>query len=403
MNCWAAAACLSLAVVEILPTVAASQAAPTDSAATAPRSAWRVIPALEARLTRDDNVFLLAPAKKTDMEALSAGEVASGRYTDMESASDVIPAVEAALEFRGRGAAGRRLAIIPEIRWEQYLSNTRRSNARLGLALEQDLPKDGRLRLRGRYTPEYFAKNYLHDVADQDSSRTIASAERRYRAGTYAESEAWVDWRVRLARRTKSRPVGAELELGAGYDARTYDEPFEGRDLAGPVFSALLDLDTGKRTAVALQYELDALGCDPSTELLLIDEAEFGLDFNGNLNATDTNVPARVSVDRSRTDHTITATLRVEASPKTAVKAFLGWRARSYSSDGAYDVGYRDRKDTRLELGGSVRWKLNSDADFSLGGEFAKQTTNRPGDPGSTGDEDDYRRVQLFAALTYRR
>lgn len=364
---------------------------------------WRMAPILGAGLEYDDNVFLLAPRRKGDLDPVSSADISSRRYADMESAGDWIASADVGAEFRTRGLFDRRFTLTPEVRWEAHLRNTRRSHGRLALALEQALRRGGRLRVRDRYTPSYFSKNYLADAVDEDGSLTISPEERRYRAGEFAENQAWLDYRARLAKAGTSGSPEVFLQLAVGHMSRAYDAPFASRDLQGPLAAAELDLELSPRVAMTAEYELAILGADPSREVLILDEPDFGRDLNGNGSADELDVRAVETVDRSRIEHEASLSLEVEASPRSDLTLSYALRVRSYGSDEPFDVAYRDRHDTRHLFEVRLRQRMRRHLDLVLGAQFGSQSTNRGGDPGAAGEVDDYRRGVVNAALAYHR
>lgn len=397
--------CLLMASIAGLPAAPAAKAAesPSTENGRAKKSSRRLVPELGIGLTFDDNVFRLAPNRTDDLDPVSDENEASGRYADMESAQDLIGTAEAELQVRGDGLQGRRLIIAPLARFDLYAVNGKRSNATFGLTIEQDLPHDGRLQLRDRYTPSYFAKNYLADAVDLDGSETISLDERRYSAGVYSDNEARLDWRFRIAKAKRSGQMGAAMEIGAGHYLRDYDEPFDGRDVSGPTAAATLDLDFSPRTALSVHYDIAWLGGDPTPEVLLLDEGGFGIDFNGNGSTGDQDVRTVQTVDHSRTTQEIGGSLRLRVSRKARLGFSYAWRARTYSSEQPFDVNHNGRKDTRNSFGADARVAIHDAADLAFGLNLTGQSTNRPGDPGSTGEEEDYDRRTVYAGLTYRR
>ena len=387
--------------------VAAQQPAPVPSAPQATPSkdgkGWRVqAPALSITSERDDNVFLVTESKKDDIGTPGTASVASRRYEGMLSAADLITTVEAKLAIQGTGMSGRPLVITPVMRYEYYAENTDRRNATFGLDLEQSLGHGNEVRLRGRMTPSYFARNYLADATDIDGNGSIAPAERSYRRGTYAETELTADYRRRLDESTKSSPFGAAIRLGAGYYARTFDAPFAGRDLAGPMAKVALMSDVSRRVKVELGYELGILSASPTDEVLLLDEQDVGADLNGNGRMTDVDVRSVQRVDRSRVEHVIVVGGGIELTSRTDLGVQFEHRRRRYGSGEPLDVSYNGRSDARNRL--SVELSTAVSRRFSLGinGGIASQSLSRERDFGATGEVDDYSRHIIGLRVGYR-
>ena len=362
---------------------------------------WRVSPTLGLDTEYDDNVFLLPPSRIGDVVAPSAAAVQSGRYAGMEKASDLIATLSAAFQLKGPGIAGRTLSLTPEIDYELYTQNSDRSSATLRLSLEQDLWADSRFRLQGIMTPHYFAKNYLADAVDGDGSGSITPDERVYARGEYREGELSADYRVRLAKSTKRHLFGAALQLGGGYYRRSYDAPFSGRDIHGPTAGAKVLLDLSPRISFNVEYEFASLSAAPTDQVLLLNEADFGQDFNGNGSLVDPDVRVLTPVDHSRKEHNLAGTLRFELSKTVDIELDYAHRWRRYSSDEALDVTYRGRRDARSQVGAELGFRISKALRLRLGGVRSAQRLNRAGDPGATGDVDDYTRHQGRLGLSY--
>ena len=384
----------------------AEQPAPAAEAkkskkASRPDAGWRVSPSFRVDAEYDNNVFLLAPNKKDNVAAPSGAEVTSGRYADMKNASDVLTTMAAGLAVKGPGLMGKPSLIAADVSYELYAQNTERSNVGLGLSLQQQTWAGGRLRLQGRLTPSYFARNYLTDAIDQDASGSITDNERVYTHGEYRESQLGADYRLLLVKSRRKHPFGAAVQLGGGYYSRSYDTPLTGRDLQGPVGSAKLLLDLGRRVGLDVSYDYSSLGASRSNQVLLLDEADFGQDFNANGAATDLDARVAAMVDRSRKEHSLGATLQVQPSKVLALIVGYEHRWRRYTSEEALDVANRGRQDGRHQFSGDVRLRMTKDLGVRIGGVHSSQNLNRSGDPGSAGEIDDYTRSQARLGLSY--
>ncbi|HEU5303881.1 MAG TPA: hypothetical protein VFU40_04490 [Gemmatimonadales bacterium] len=364
------------------------------------KKGWRVSPALVANAEFDNNVFLLSAGKKDNLTNPSAGEVVSGRYADMESASDLLTTLSAGLAVKGPGLFGRSSQLVPEVAYELYTRNTERSNVSLGLSLQQELSAGSHVRLSGQLTPSYFARNYMTDAIDQDLSGSITPEERVYERGEYRETQVGADYRVRLMKAGRRHPAGASLQLGGGYYSRSYDPALRGRDLKGPALTTRLLLDFGQRLSLNLGYEYSSLGATRSNQVLLVDEPDVGQDVNGNGNATDLEARALTMVDRSRREHSLNASLQIE--PRKSVELSLGYehRWRRYTSQESLDVVNRGRRDARDQLAADARFRVARNLRLRIGGVHSVQNLNRTGDP--AGEIDDYTRSQARLGLSYQ-
>lgn len=364
--------------------------------------AWRLYSSFGVEAEFNDNVFLLSPGRKADLAVPTAGFVASGRFVDMESATDVITTLRAAVGIRGPGLLGRRLQIVPAVSYDYYARNQERRHVTGALTIRQSLPNGGRLQLTGKLKPSYFAKNYLVDAIDQDGNGSIDQGERVYQAGVYDQSGVWLDYRLPLVKSTKRQPFGARLQIGGGYERRVYDAPFAGRDRDGPTVRAALPVNLTRSLALELGYSFASPSATPSREVLLLDERDFGVDFNGNGVATDSLARAFELVDRSRRDHVLGAAVRVGLGRRVDLVVDYGFRWRRFSSKQPFDVARTGRRDLRQRAGIELDARLARGLKLEVRANYADQNSNRPGDPASTGEIDDYTRRGASLGLSYR-
>lgn len=367
-----------------------------------PPTPWRPTARVQADVRYDDNPFLLTATQKPKVENVSAADALSGRYRDMASPSDVIPAAGIEVGFAGPALGGRPLQVSLEGSYEANTSNARRRHAELRFDAEQALPHSGRLRLRADLRPSFFWKNYLSDAVDGNADNTITADERRYEPGTSNEVDLTLNYRHRLLKSRSAKPLELTGELELGYFGRTYDAPFAGRNRRGPGAAVSLTAQPGTRWTFAVGYALQALSADTSREVSILDEPDFAHDFNGNGSITDMSARAFEVVDRSRVEHDLGLSAQVELNATVTLELSYGWRRRSFSSTQPYDVADRGRRDTRHEVGGGLDVRLGHGLRLALRGVAATQNTNRAGDPGSTGEVADYSRRVVSAGLAYR-
>lgn len=362
---------------------------------------WRVRPLLSAEGEYDDNVYLLRPSKLDNLASPSAQSLASGRYANMESASDLVTTMRAVASIDGPGLRGKKLSITPKVEYELYALNAERRNTTLSLDVEQALRRGSRAGLHARFQPSYFGRNYLVDATDRDGSGTINPSERVYQAGVYSASELSVDYLLRLDESTRRSPFGARMKLEAGYYGRTYDAPFAGRDLKGPTAAASLLLSLNRRLSLDIGGQFAALGASPSMQVLLLDEQDFNRDFNGNGSIGDVDVRAEETVDRSRRELGFDVKAKVELSRRTDLRVGYARRSRTFSSDQPFDVSYRGRSDARDQLELGLAMRLTQQLRLSGAGSMSRQRLNRESDQGAAGEIDDYDRLRTRIGLAY--
>lgn len=389
----------------VLGLVLASSALEAQAAPAAPKKAKALTfdPRLQLAAEYDDNIYLLPANKLDDPGSPSVAEVASRRYRGMEAAADIVTSVNAALAVQGSGIGGRDFTVTPAVGYEFYAQNGERSNLTVGLALEQLLRREGRLRLRAGYQPGYFSRNYLVDAVDANANGTITPEERVYARGEYHESELQADYRLRLAKSTRSHPFGAWLTVGAGYASRAYDAPFSARDFTGPTAVARLQFDLANGLELTTSYDLAVLGSDVTSQVILLDEPVYGEDLNGNGNSTDLNARAVRTVDRSRTEHVIGESARFGVGKDTDVELSVDYRIRRFGSDERYDVANNGRKDHRLQFGADLTHKFSKGVRMFAGASYGSQGLNRRTDLGAEGAVDDYTKLRAHVGVRLSR
>jgi hypothetical protein len=318
----------------------------------------------------------------------------------MRSASDVITTVHASLALRGPGAFARTLEIRPDVGLAFYAQNAERRSIDLGLTFEQDLPHGSRMRLSAATTPSYFARNYLADASDANSDGTISSAERRYRPGAYRDGEIALDYRVRLNKATGKSPFGAALQIGGGFHTRSYDAPFQARDVSGPTADAWLLMEVSRHFSLDVGYDLAVLSATPTAQVMVVDEADVSRDLNGDATATDPDVRIIAAMDRSRTEHTMGTRAKFDLSRRTDLRLKLERRWRDFSSNEPLDRSNYGRRDARNVVGAEFTFALRPGLRLALSSELARQTLRRGGNA-SDGEIDDFSRRRFALGARY--
>lgn len=375
---------------------------PGAAAAQDRERAWSAKAQVQGEFRYDDNPFLLTSGQRRRLDQVSAADSQSGRFRDMASPTDVIAAPSVGLAVSGPGLFRRSVALEAQATLEANVQNDSRRHAELSFDVRQSVSKAGRLRVGADWRPGYFHKNYLADGVDVNADGDIGRGERRYVAGTSDEVEISLGYRHRLAKAKNTRPFGLTGELEAAYVRREYDAPFAGRSRKGPGATAGLTADLGTRWAAGLAYAYAREEATPTREVLILNENDFGRDFNGNGSFSDDSARAFELVDRSRNEQSFAVSLRGTLSEAVAVEVAYERRIRDFTSNGPYDIANRDRRDTRNTASSELAVRLAHGLQLSLGGELAAQNTNRGGDPGASGDVSDYRRLVGYTALRFR-
>lgn len=390
-RCLAALVLCSIAAVPL-----AAQTAGKSS--TSSESRWQFQPTLLTQEEFDNNVFLLPDQKKGK---LGAGAPAGTHYADMASASDLITTVRAQFAFDGPGVAGRRLKIVPEIGYDFYAKNAERRSATYAISLAEKVARGGLVRVKASMQPQTFFKNYLIDAVDRDLSGSITADEKLYAPAKQGETTVEGDYTLRLRKQSANSAVGAAMRLSGGWFSRAYNASFTSRDLKGPTAGAKLLLSTSAHSHVDLGYAFASLNAPRMLNVMLVDEAQYNRDFNGNGRTTDANVRTVQMVDRSRSEHELSATFGTDFGAAD-VELDYARRTRRFSSAEQYDEANNGRRDARNEFGGTLRYNIGNGLRVRATADHGAQTLNRANAAAATGDVADYTRVRTSIGLEYR-
>lgn len=363
---------------------------------------WRWTPSISVSEEFDNNVFLLPDGKRDNLGAAGSSELQSGRYVEMASASDIVTQLRGAVALERRGLGGKTMTVTPELGYDLYSRNGELSSARMAVTLAQKLRRGGQARVRASLAPRAFVKNYLVDALDRDGDGSIAADERLYAPAQQGSRRISADYTHRLDKSSRTNPFGAALRVGAGWYARSNDAPFASRDLSGPTLDLSLLLQLTAETRVRVGYDLEALSAPRMESVVLLDEAQFDEDFNGNLSRDDIDVRAVRMIDRSRTEHELGVAVEQELSRRVDGQFSIVRRTRAFGSAERYDVANNGRRDARNEMEGELRFRVTSPLRVRMSASYASQSLNRASATASTGDVADYSRVRGSVGLTYR-
>jgi hypothetical protein len=352
--------------------VLAQQKAPkagaiVKSAESADQSTWRV--AYVARLDEsfDDNPFLLSDARKAALTAAPAPSLPGSRYATMLDGSDWITALRGSVAAEGAGLFGRRTFLEFDAKYEYYHRNASRRNVDFRLSAMQSLGRGAQLGVRGHMLPSFYFRNFMSDAVDLNGDGIIQPNERVYSGATYADNEFAVEYRQRLVRSTPDHPFGARLVVLGGHDSRQYRAPFETRSYGGPFASATVGVALTSALSMDLGYRRATLASTPGLAVLVLNEPDFNVDFNGNGRVTDLSVRTVQMVDFSRVEQTLTTRLRAELSDNVETELSFARRNRSFGSKQPYDVYNDTRRDHRDRLGMNVSFRMTPQVRLKVG------------------------------------
>jgi hypothetical protein len=374
-----------------------------------PPGKWSFDGRLEGEVRYDSNIWLLNDSQESRLEDDLASDQASGRFDDMETVDDFILRPEVRAGLKGPSPLGRKVDLWAGLAWEQYLQNSARSHLEAGLGLGQSVGSRGRLEVRFGFVPGYFKKNYLADGVDANGNGNISSSERVYEPGDYREWEATIGYRHDLVERGPQDAFGMDARVLLGFRDRSFDSPFSVRDeealwiRLGLGFEHLLRgaaKSKGTRVRWGVYYEYKTVDDPADPEVVLLDEAAFGVDFSGDGDSTDPNARVVTPVDRSRVEHAVGLGVEVEVTSSLDAGIAYEHVIKDFSSDEALDVSHTDREDTRDEVTLYVRADLGKSWDGRLSYGWREQETDRPDSPST--DTTDYTRHVFALSVIYR-
>jgi hypothetical protein len=384
-------------------TTSLTAQAPAPAATEKGSKPWHASGTLRAEGQANSNVFLLSDTLKARLDTLKAPAPPGTRFADMTSANDVIALVHAGFDIDGPGLFGRTLSIRPTARYDYYARNPKRGNVELGLSIAQSLFHNGRLHLRGSLVPSYFFRNFLADAKDLNGNGSIESNERIYAAGTYHDRRVFVGYQQRLVRGTHTQPFGVAVELDVGHVVRTYDAPLYYRSYRGPEVDASLAVDLTRAVRFDVGYTHASLNSKPDSAVLVLNEPDFGVDFNGDGTATDLRVRTVQLVDFSRTEQDLNLRLRAGLGGDVSARVYYQHRWRTFPSTQPFDVYNNSRRDRRDLVGVELSFRVAPEAEFSVGGDIETQKVTKALIPAQVqlGEVADYKRTRVYAGLRY--
>lgn len=342
----------------------------------------------------DSNVFKLSSSGKTKLDSGNPSYKTSGRFKDMESNGDLI--LNPALKLE---TGNKRLRLGFGADYRLYALNPALSHASLDFSADKRFSKRSSVILKSDLVPRRYQRNFLYDAAD--TTGHVSASERIYRAADYSQWANSLEYRYRFWKRKGGR-IGVTGGLLAGYTTRSYNSAFKGRDRDVLRGEASLRFALRKGWKARLAYGYKVADSPVTREVLVLDEAAYGLDLNGNADATETNIRTVQPVDRSFKAGTLSVGTSFSAGEHTELSLSYRRMARSYTSSQALDPDHRDREDKRTVLRAGLDHRISKGFHFTASIESARQDTNRKGDPASTGEIADYASDRVSAGIKYK-
>jgi hypothetical protein len=358
------------------------------------QKSWKGAVKVEAKGRYDSNTFLLSDRQKTKLQTAGPAEQISGRFKDMNSVNDYIFTPSVKFLAEGPGLGGRKLGLQAGVNYDMYFLNPKRRHVDIEIAAEQSTSRNGRARVKFEYMPRYFYTNYLADATNYTSS--VMASERVYKPDIYSEWDVTVDYRYRLA-------DGRAALLGrAGYLQRRNQAPFNGHDRNEPHVGGGLEFGLNKWWRIAGNYDFALVDSPRVQEVMILNEPDFGVDFNNDGNTTDLSMRTVQFVDRRHNEQRFRADTKLGIREKSYFEFGYERRHRNFSSKEPFDIFHNSRTDNRDTFRVAFVSHLNDKFQFTTGYTYAFENSNLPNDPGVVGEINNYKRAGAFLSLSYR-
>ncbi len=369
---------------------------------------WKWGADFDLGVSYNSNIYKLSAAQKARRDANSTSSQTSGRFADMESTDDFINVPEVEFSLKGAGLGGMNLQFKPRVAYNVYAQNQEKNFLELGLEIKQDVSKHGAFSLDFGYAPDVFKKDYLSEAIDTSGDGIITADERVYSKATYNDKSIVASYRHRLWKRPKGTAGSSELKkvygkVFAGFDKRDYDGSFDStRSTDDLLAGAGVNMEFGGGAELAFKYTFENITADVASEVMILDEPSFGVDFNSDSDILDTNARTVQNVDRSHNDHTLGLKGRINLSPGWYAEVTYDLRFRFYKSEETFDVTRVDRTDVRHKIGVGVKGDLSKDWSLGVGWQWTHNEAARDGLAAiNQADTKSYDRHVVSAVISY--
>jgi hypothetical protein len=274
-----------------------------------------------------------------------------------------------------------------------YSLNPKRRHFDFDLAVEQNTSRNGRVRVKFEYIPNYFYKNYLADATNFTSS--VTASERVYKPDVYNEGDLTVDYRYRIA---GGRTV---VTARGGYLRQRNRAPFVGHDRNEPHGGGGIDFGLTKWWRIDGNYDYAVVNSPRVQEVMILNEPDFGVDFNNDGNTSDLSMRTVQFVDRRHHQQLFHVNAKLGSSERSSFSFGYERRLRTFLSKEPFDVLHNGRTDARDSVGVTFSSYLRHSLQLTAGYSYIFQNSKLPNDPGVTGEINDYKRSVAFVAMAY--
>lgn len=322
----------------------------------------------ETGIEYTDNVFRLTDSLVSMLEANAPEDASGGRFRDMDSVSDYIVSPEVGLSIDSGSLLGGKFLMTSWIRYNYYTENQKSSFPEGRIRIRNSMGEKGTLRLEGKFLFDFFKKNYLSGVDDDNENGNITREERIYSPAIYDEYEGIIAYEHEMINNNDTSLSGLSIEPFAGYRIRRYDSMFSNRDQDITCLGIELDLEFISRIDLEMIYLYEDVATPGNRELILFDETVSGKDSN-NDGEIKGNAPLFTVIDRSSSRHTIEINPSFKLTKDTRI--FLGYEKRIAvcSSNNKLDIEHYNQEEYRQQIKSGIRHdfskKWTAEAEYS--------------------------------------
>jgi hypothetical protein len=136
-------------------------------------------------------------------------------------------------------------------------------------------------------------------------------------------------------------------------------------------------------------------------EVMILNEPDFGVDFNNDGNTSDLSMRTVQFVDRRHHQQLFHVNAKLGSSERSFFTFGYERRLRTFLSKEPFDVIHNGRTDARDSLGVEFSSRVGRSLQLTAGYAYILQNSNLPNDPGATGEINDYKRNVAFMAMAY--
>jgi hypothetical protein len=308
----------------------------------------------EAGVEYTDNVFRLTESQISKMDANNAEDAAGGRFKNMDSVSDYIISPEIGLNFNSISPLGGKFSLASWIRYNYYRSNQDSSFPEGRISLRNSIGQKGSLTLEGNFLFDFFKKNYISEIDDENENGNVTREERIYSSAIYDEYKGIISYEHKIINDKDKSISGLDIQPFAGVGIRNYNSTFSNRDQNITFLGTGLNLEFMSRIDLEMIYRYEWVSSPDDPELILFDETVSGTDVNDD-GSIKGNAPVITEIERSSTRYSIEINPSYKLSKNTLL--FLGYRKRvsTYESDNKLDIEHYNQKAYRDQIRSGIR------------------------------------------------